>query len=317
MPAAGGMEAQCRLYCILARDGRSAVVFRRGPTKQVLVLRWWLGDDRIEPGQWFRGRIYERRADLTPDGDLLLYFAAKWSHPLATWTAVSRTPYLTALALWPKGDAWGGGGVFDSDREIGLNHRDVPRAEAPSGAARKWHPLGPAPGDGPVPASYVVRQCAEWAGRGEDNPIEMHRLMRSGWKLVSEGAAGIYGSTPGYAWKLDAPEIVERASPTDGNLLLQRVLRAIGERDGSWYVEDFVVRSADGNAMRTFERCSWADWDRQGNLLIAMGGKLYRLAAADCVISNTDGLTGAGLVADLSEMHFAPRAAPDWARTWP
>ena len=33
-------EPSCRLYAILARDGRSAVVFRRGPSKQVLLLRW-------------------------------------------------------------------------------------------------------------------------------------------------------------------------------------------------------------------------------------------------------------------------------------
>ncbi len=76
-------EPACRVYAILARDGRSAVVFRRGPSRQVLVLRWWLGDDRIEPGQWLKGRIYERRCDLSPDGDLLIYFAAKWNTPLA------------------------------------------------------------------------------------------------------------------------------------------------------------------------------------------------------------------------------------------
>jgi hypothetical protein len=119
------IEPACRLYAILARDGRSAVVFRRGPSKQVLVLRWWLEDDRLEPGQWFNGRIYERRADLSPDGDLLIYFAANWHAPYETWTGVSRPPYLTALALWPKGDAWGGGGVFDQPRVVGLNHLSV------------------------------------------------------------------------------------------------------------------------------------------------------------------------------------------------
>ncbi len=33
-------EPQCRIYAILARDdGRSAVLFRRGPSRRVLVLR--------------------------------------------------------------------------------------------------------------------------------------------------------------------------------------------------------------------------------------------------------------------------------------
>jgi hypothetical protein len=58
-------------------------------------------------GQWFKGRIYERRCDLAPSGEKLIYFAAKYRSPLYTWTAVSRPPFLTALLLWPKGDAWG------------------------------------------------------------------------------------------------------------------------------------------------------------------------------------------------------------------
>ncbi len=33
-------QPQCRIYAILARDGRSAVVFRRGPSRRVLVMRW-------------------------------------------------------------------------------------------------------------------------------------------------------------------------------------------------------------------------------------------------------------------------------------
>jgi hypothetical protein len=70
----------------------------------------------------FKGRIYERRCDLSPSGEKLIYFAAKYRSPLYTWTAVSRPPFLTALLFWPKGDAWGGGGLFNNERTIGLNH---------------------------------------------------------------------------------------------------------------------------------------------------------------------------------------------------
>ena len=46
-------------------------------------------------GQWLKGRIYERRSDLSPDGKYMIYFAmngkwnsiAKWS-----WTAISKAP---------------------------------------------------------------------------------------------------------------------------------------------------------------------------------------------------------------------------------
>lgn len=59
-----------RLYSIVARDAPVAVVFRRGPTRQVEVLRWDLRSDRVTAGQWLKGRIYERRCDLSPGGRL-------------------------------------------------------------------------------------------------------------------------------------------------------------------------------------------------------------------------------------------------------
>jgi hypothetical protein len=65
-----------RIYALLARSAPRAVIFRRGPSKKVLLLGWNTATDEIEEGQWFRGRIYERRCDLSPDGKLLLYFAA-------------------------------------------------------------------------------------------------------------------------------------------------------------------------------------------------------------------------------------------------
>src|SRR5689334_23259019 len=95
---------QVRLYALLARKSPRAVIFRRGPSRQVQLISWNTEKDTFEPGQWFKGRIYERRCDLSPNGDLLIYFAAKHKEPLYSWSAVSRPPYLTALALWRKGD---------------------------------------------------------------------------------------------------------------------------------------------------------------------------------------------------------------------
>lgn len=67
-----------RLHAIIARERRRAVVFRRGPSKKVAVIGWNLNSDEFTPGQWFKGRIYEYRCDLSPDGNYLLYFAAKY-----------------------------------------------------------------------------------------------------------------------------------------------------------------------------------------------------------------------------------------------
>src|SRR4051794_20213611 len=103
--------ADARLQVLLARAAPVGLILRRGPSKWVQLVKWDTAADRFEPGQWFHGRLYERRGDLSPDGRLFVYFASKFTGlTLAdreytyAWTAVSRPPYLTALALWPKGD---------------------------------------------------------------------------------------------------------------------------------------------------------------------------------------------------------------------
>jgi hypothetical protein len=45
----------------------------------VQLTNWDTDTDSFDLGQWFRGRIYERRCDLSPDGSLLVYFAQKIS----------------------------------------------------------------------------------------------------------------------------------------------------------------------------------------------------------------------------------------------
>ncbi|QWP77313.1 hypothetical protein J5226_02595 [Lysobacter sp. K5869] len=88
------------------------------------MLGWNRENDRIDVGQWLRGRIYPLRCDLSPDGRHLIYFAmnGRWRSPSkGSWSAISRAPYLKALAFWPKGDCWNGGGLFVSDRDYWLN----------------------------------------------------------------------------------------------------------------------------------------------------------------------------------------------------
>lgn len=53
-------------------------MFRRGPSKRVQILKWDMETDTFTPGQWFNGGIYERRCDVSPDGQPLIYFAAKY-----------------------------------------------------------------------------------------------------------------------------------------------------------------------------------------------------------------------------------------------
>src|SRR6185369_14808118 len=83
---------------------------------------WNTETHEIRKGQWIKGRIYERRCDLSPSGEKLVYLAARNRPPIYAWTAVSRPPFLTALALWPNTGACGGGGLFQNERTVALDH---------------------------------------------------------------------------------------------------------------------------------------------------------------------------------------------------
>jgi hypothetical protein len=113
-----------RLHVLPARDAPVGLVIRRGPSKQVCTVLWNRKNDEFALGQWFKGRIYERRCDLSPDGKHFIYFAmnGRWhSEVKGSWTAISRTPYLKAIALLSKGDCWHGGGLFTRNYRYWLN----------------------------------------------------------------------------------------------------------------------------------------------------------------------------------------------------
>lgn len=57
------LKPQVRLYAILARKAPIAVIFRRGPSKRVLLVLWHTDNDQFHEGQWLKGRIYERRCE--------------------------------------------------------------------------------------------------------------------------------------------------------------------------------------------------------------------------------------------------------------
>ncbi len=118
-----------RLFVLRARDEPVAVVFSRGPSEWTHVVHWDLRHDVFTDGAWFRGRIYGSKCDLSPNGRLLLYFCHQGSRGGSSytdsWTAVSRPPWLHALALWPAGTTYGGGGRFVDDDEIVLRNADA------------------------------------------------------------------------------------------------------------------------------------------------------------------------------------------------
>ena len=203
-----------------------------------------------------------------------------------------------------------------------------------------WHPLGPDTGIGSgasdqkygskkalshehydaVSRQFTVQRAGEWAGRGEDHPIEHVRMARDGWRQVAEGQAGTYGDTKGFSWLMhqravhecEAPVIAKHSEP----LILARELKAIGQAGGSWYAEDFVIRTTGGQELRRITDCSWADWHHDGDLLFAVSGCLYRLPRARTTELAANPLDGAMLIADLTPLRFTPTLAPAWATQW-
>ncbi len=183
-----------RLHVLLASESSAAVAIRRGPSRHTAVIAWDRKTDRFKVGQWLYGRIYERRCDLSPDGHHLIYFAmnGRWNSTVkGSWTAISRAPYLKALALFAKGDCWHGGGLFVSANEYWLNdgcghekQRDDSRL-----IQAKTYPWHEAYG-GECPGVYYVR------------------LQRNGWAMKysapdsAGGQVSLFEKRVGAHWQL-------------------------------------------------------------------------------------------------------------------
>ena len=253
-------SATARLFVIRAREAPMAVIFRRGPSKQVRLISWNTDTDDLQGGQWLKGRIYERRCDLSPDGRYLIYFAANHKSPSYSWTAISRPPYLTALAFWPKGDCWEGGGLFEDARNIWLNDKIldvVEEARDLPGNLKLW------------PQAFG----------GEDQPIYGLRLLRDGWTLaqpgVSQNVPREFLTAGSMYFPYIPPEIWERTAASGNRLRM--VIHGLGEQAGDWYVVSHEIVTPDGQSL-DLGRTDWADWDRNGDLLYARDGKIFRLS---------------------------------------
>lgn len=281
-----------RIFGVKARASARVVLIRRGPSKRVLLLTWDTVSHQFHAGQWLKGRIYEERCDLSPKGDHFLYFAASHKGEHGTWTAVSRPPFLTALALWPNMGTWGGGGLFESDRVIAVN--TTYPAVAPKHGLR-------------LPRDIKVVPIARWAGRGEDDPIRSLRMKRDGWMLADAGETGAFQPGERWSWVFLRPERWQKAC---GEFILERRLLGIHEINGPWHVHEHRLLDAAGNLVHDLGRSDWADWSHSGELLFTRDGRVYRMVMKGEVPLAAEAL------ADLRALRFEqvppPREALDW-----
>jgi hypothetical protein len=165
----GGTPASVGLSVIRARDVPIALVFRRGPTKQVRMVRWDMRTDEFQRGQWFAGRVYPYACELSPDGTYVDYQGTRRGN---TWRAITKLPYFTPLAVW-------GATGWESSTD-----QPVP-AWVPREPVHRMWPRGPVARDGFAP----IEDAAPYRQRSEHRTLAGMELQRRDATPVMDGYA--------------------------------------------------------------------------------------------------------------------------------
>jgi hypothetical protein len=164
----------CRLDLVFAAEAPIAAVLRRGPSRRVHLVVWHTKTDQFVPGEWWHGRVYSERCGLSPNGQLLVYFAYQWRpryipEGIFAFTAVSRPPHFKPVTLWPADSTWGGGGYFADNRTLCLSYGEssAPTAHPdypPKGFQVKTGQVPRRPNFLP-PAGSAVYPDSDWSGK--------------------------------------------------------------------------------------------------------------------------------------------------------
>ena len=255
------------------------LVIRRGPSRQVCTMLWDRRTDTFSLGQWFKGRIYERRCDLSPDGTHFIYFAmdGKWRGlSEGSWSAISRAPFLKALTFFPKGDCWNGGGLFIDNARYWLNGAGCHQKERGKTGLRRDDTHRPVGGRG-----------------GECLTVYYPRLLREGWALNDHLSAGI----------TDQCDVFEKAFE-NGWILRKYAHAQVGSPPGKGcYWDEHELLHPPANRCLKQPDWEWAEWDGT-RVVWASGGQLWASAVTDI------GLAESRLLHDFNSMSFERRTAP-------
>jgi hypothetical protein len=268
-----------RIHVLLARSAPIGVVIRRGPSKAVATLLWNRETDEFHLGQWLKGRIYERRSDLSPDGKHLIYFAMNGkvqSETGGAWTAISRAPYLKALALFAKGDTWHGGGLW-------------------TGSEKYW--LNDGYGHMVLLDTKAVRRDVKYASSdnygGECPGVYYRRLIRDGWFLKERIHSG----------KSKDKDIFEKPC-SDGWTLRKIAHSELGATPGKGcYWDEHEMLHAASERSIALPHWEWADMDGK-RIVWAAEGKLFAGRLTD------QGLMDEKTLFDFNDMEFERVKAP-------
>ena len=199
----------------------------------------------------------------------------------ATWTAISEAPYLRAIELYAKGDAWEGGGLFTSKNCYWLNDRhftDDLIMQQSSAVKRVESPQRP-----------------EGFG-AECRSVYYPRLIRDGWVHLGQVGSAKAGS-PSYT-------IFEKRLPKGW------VLRKIAHENcdspagsGCYWDQHKLINLSSGLC---FEHKDWEWAERDGHSVVwASKGCLYRAQ-----ITSAKRIEEAKLLHDFTPYTFKTIKAP-------
>lgn len=224
------------------------------------VGRWGLQTPSYEPGAWLRGTIYPQRCDLSPDGRWLAYFAMKQAADWdlgATYIAISRLPWLTALAAWGIGSTWTRGMHFVDDASV----REV--------------------GD---PDLGDLRTVYEPFGLRMSSADSFER--RRGWTETAETAPRDVSD----AWdEARGDRIVIEAATGLGRLgAAGRERHVRGDPGAPRHPHGRPLRAPPGDTATVLEDAQWADWDASGRLLGASRDGRLQIREGTSVVWEAD-----------------------------
>lgn len=283
-----GVTRAPRIFGLVATAAPVVAILRRGPTEWANVGRLRLDRRHYEAGAWFRGRLFPQKCDLSPDGRWLAYSAHK---PGADWAAgeiyeaVSRLPWLDALAAWEAGTTYTRGVHFvdDGRRDNALGDPDV--------------------GDlGPLLGHFGLAVTA---------PVQFAVERRRGWTET----AGTAPRPEGGPWDEARSVTMERASPARPDWVLQVSGGYAAFRDSPSSRTAAAYELVRGGEVEALD-VQWADWGPEGELIVATLDASLRVVDCGAGGGASEAIGEVIFEVDLAADAPAPGPAPSWARSW-
>lgn len=269
-----------RLHLLIPRNSNNGIVIRRGPSKQVCILNWDRIKNKFTVSQWLKGRIYERRSDISPSGKYWIYFAmnGKWqSEAKGSWTAIARVPWLKAIELLAKGDCWHGGDLFLDDQNYWLNDGYGHYSLFTSNKITRNKSY--------QPPNYYNGECLN---------VYYNRLQRDGWNLKHRNKKD----------KNDNSETILEKKLTHGWKITKICHEQLNSPPGKGcYWDEHELFNENGDVL-TKPKWQWADWVDNA-IVLAEDGCLYKIT-----IKDSKNLNEAKLLHDFNDYKFENRQAP-------